>query len=415
MLHAVSRGNFGVAHVSGHFSRLRQYLADNTDIYLGVLAQREIAGMKTKGNTGEIEHWDRPVPNFLKSIKVFDFFCGCGGTSAGFQDAGMEIAFGLDNDQGAGRTFQLNFPDAGFLEQDIRCLPVSSLDRYVRPCNQHPLLFSACAPCQPFSQQRRGDSSGDERLALLDYWLPFVKRYRPEFVFVENVPGLGRSTMGQDIFRPLIQFLKKDLGYHVEEKIIRAQDYGVPQRRARLLLMASRMQPIAFPERTHGLSLQHPPFSTVADWIKELPPIKAGETHPKLPQHRAAKLSPLNLQRIRKTPEGGSWKDWPSELRPNCHKSDFTGFTDVYGRLHWNAPAPALTTRCISYSNGRFGHPEQDRAISVHEAALLQTFPPEFKFEGNMQSQARQIGNAVPVQLAQRFGECIVRHATNSV
>ena len=126
------------------------------------------------------------------------------------------------------------------------------------------------------------------------------------------------------------------------------------------------------------------------------------------------RLSPINLQRIRATPPGGGWRDLPNELVPNCHKFGFTGYSDVYGRLRWDTPAPAMTTRCISYSNGRFGHPQQDRAISVREAACLQTFPADFVFTGSLNAQARQVGNAVPPLLAQRFGERVAGHAVGS-
>ena len=131
----------------------------------------------------------------------------------------------------------------------------------------------------------------------------------------------------------------------------------------------------------------------------------AGQEDPNVYNHRAASLSPLNLSRLRSTPEGGGWRDWPEELRPACHRNGFSGYTDVYGRMRWDAPASGLTTRCISYSNGRFGHPSQDRAISVREAASLQTFPLNFIFTGSLNSMAKQVGNAVPVLLARRFGE----------
>ena len=352
----------------------------------------------------------RPSPDFRKPPRVFDFFSGCGGTSAGLKASGMEIAVGIDNDRDAAQTFQTNFPEADFLCADIRDLPTRSLDRSVKDRGGRPLLFSACAPCQPFSQQRRAPaSSDDERLGLLNELLRFVKEYRPELLFVENVRGLREKGIGQEVFEPFTETLQR-LGYHTKPGVVRSQDYGVPQRRTRLVLLASLIGSITFPDRTHGPGSQGPEYTTVADWIGNLPGISAGETHAQIPNHRSAALSSLNLQRIRATPPGGGWPDWPSELVPDCHKSGFKGYTDVYGRMRWDTPAPALTTRCISYSNGRFGHPEQDRAISVREAACLQTFPTSFVFTGNLNSQARQIGNAVPMLLAQRFGECIVDH-----
>ena len=236
-----------------------------------------------------------------------------------------------------------------------------------------------------------------------------MRRFRPELIFVENVPGLRDGNLGGEVFERLIQSLE-EMNYFTRHRVVRSQDYGVPQRRARLVLLASMLGPVAFPARTHGDAAQHAECSTVGEWIGGLPAISAGETHPHIPNHRAAGLSPLNLRRIQVTPPGGGWRDLPPNLMPESRKSGFGGFTDVYGRLKWDAPAPALTTRCISYSNGRFGHPHQDRAISVREAACLQTFPLDFVFTGNLSSQARQVGNAVPALFAQRFGECITGH-----
>ena len=348
-------------------------------------------------------------------MKVFDFFCGCGGTSSGLQSAGMDIAFGLDSDPDAACTFSENFPAARFALTDIQTYRTDALEGLVNRWSDHPLLFSACAPCQPFSQQRRGDlSNEDVRLNIVLHVLRFVKRYRPEFLFVENVPGLKRRSIGRNVFDPLTSALN-ELGYSIDCGIVRSQDYGIPQRRSRFVLLASRIFRSNFPPKTHGPGTRNPMFATVKDWIWEFPPIAAGETHPTVANHRAAKLSALNLQRIQATPPGGSWTDWPVDLVPDCHKSDFVGYTDVYGRLKWDAPAPAMTTRCISYSNGRFGHPEQHRAISVREAASLQTFPLDFIFTGNLNSQARQIGNAVPTILAQTFGEHTSRRLCESV
>ena len=357
----------------------------------------------------------RSSPDFRKPIKVFDFFSGCGGTSSGLRAAGMEIVLGLDNDPDAGQTFRSNFPEADFLGVDIRQLPTRYLDRFVASTSEHPLLFSACAPCQPFSKLTRdGVNSGDKRFGLLGRVLSFVKRHRPEFVLVENVPGLRKSSLRQGAFVLFVRTLR-NLGYETEHRIVRCQDYGVPQRRARLMLLASRIGRVAFPVPTHGPRRRTSAYSNVRDWIGELPSLAAGETHAAIPNHRAAGLSKLNLKRISATPPGGDLRDLPTELVPDCHRSGFSGYTDVYGRLRWDTPAPALTTRCISYSNGRFGHPDQDRALSVREAACLQTFPAEFVFLGNLNSQARQVGNAVPTLLAQRFGERILEYVAIAI
>ena len=361
------------------------------------------------------EERSRLSPDLRKPVKVFDFFSGCGGASAGLRAAGLEIALGLDNDLDAGRTFQANFAEAEFVYADIEEVPEESLDAIVSRWASNPLLFNACAPCQLFSRQRRGEAPPDDRrLELLNHLLRFVRRHRPELIFAENVPGLLDGSAGRKIFLRFTRMLQK-LGYQTNHGIVRSQDYGVPQRRARLVLLASLLGPVAPPAQTHGPGTRQPRYSNVADWIGDLPEILAGETHPLVPNHRAARLSSLNLQRIRATPPGGGWKDLPPRLLPDSRKSGFGGFTDVYGRLRWDSPAPAMTTRCISYSNGRFGHPDQDRAISVREAACLQTFPLDFVFVGNLNSQARQVGNAVPALLAQQFGQRITNHLAGIV
>ncbi len=362
-----------------------------------------------------IERRRRRSPDLDKPIKVFDFFSGCGGASAGLRAAGLEIVLGLDNDRDAARTFNANFVEAEFVCADIEEVSEESFDGIVDRLEGHPVLFNACAPCQPFSQQRRGEAEPhDKRLALLNDLLRFVRRHRPEFIFAENVPGLRDGSAGRKIFLQFTRMLE-ELGYRTSHGVVRSQDYGVPQRRARLVLVASLLGRVDPPAKTRGPGTQRPSYATVADWIGDLPQISAGESHPLVPNHRAASLSPLNLQRIRATPPGGGWRNLPPRLLPASRKSGFSGFTDVYGRLRWDSPASALTTRCISYSNGRFGHPEQDRAISVREAACLQTFPSDFVFTGNLNSQARQVGNAVPALLAQQFGERITSHLAGIV
>ena len=247
----------------------------------------------------------------------------------------MDIALGLDNDKDAERTFQRNFPEADFVSEDIRGVSTWKLDRVVERWSDNPLWFSACAPCQPFSQQRRGIlASGDERSDVLGHLMRFVERYRPEFVFIENVPGLRRRRIGLDVFEPLTEGLNR-LGYYLKTGVVRSQDYGIPQRRARLVLLASTLFPVSFPDMTHGPGRQFANFATVRDWISALPPISAGESHSEILNHRSARLSPLNMQRIGSTPPGGSWRDWPKELIPPCHRFGFTGFSDVYGRLRW--------------------------------------------------------------------------------
>lgn len=342
-------------------------------------------------------------------VKVVDFFSGCGGTSAGLRAAGLDIVLGLDNDPSAEKTFRFNFPEAEFEPRDIRHLPTEALEPYLENHREHTLLFSGCAPCQPFSRQRRIRKDNDDRTSLLFELLRFVEYYVPAFVFVENVPSIGKTVTDGErkILAAFVQSLEV-LGYEVSYRVVCAQDYGVPQRRKRLVLIAGLGLHIDFPTKTHGPDTSQAGFAKVWDWIGDLPAIEAGEEHPDVPNHRAAKLSALNLRRIQATPVSGGRRDWPEELRLECHSKGYKGHTDVYGRMHKDRPASGLTTRCISLSNGRFGHPEQHRAISVREAACIQTFPRDFLFWGNLNSMARQVGNAVPPLLAQRFGDCFV-------
>ena len=342
-------------------------------------------------------------------IKCADFFCGCGGTSAGFARAGIQIVVGIDNDPDAAITFRANFPEALFLEGDIRALRATDLQSHITRDEKDVWLFSACAPCQPFAKHRQSSLLQDDKANLLSEFLRFVDEYRPELLFVENVPGLASRAESFGPFNQLLDTLDSR-GYWMKYGEFDCWDFGVPQKRRRFALVGSRLGPIHFPTRTHGPGTANPDYSTVREWIGDLPKIHAGQRHEHVPNHRAASLSTLNLERIRATPEGGGRRDWPESLELDCHRGGFKGYSDVYGRMRWDAPASALTTRCISYSNGRFGHPNQDRAISAREAACLQTFPCTFEFAGNLSSVARQIGNAVPVLVSERFGENFMNH-----
>lgn len=338
-------------------------------------------------------------------IRVFDFFSGCGGTSCGFKQAGLNIVLGLDIDHSAAETYKKNFPNADFIETDITTVDTQVLAPYMFESSE-PVLFCGCAPCQPFSRQNKITNKDDPRRNLLSEFTRFVEAWLPDYIFIENVPGIQKLKSKDS---PINKFTKKikALGYKFDIDVLPALWFGVPQTRERLVLLASKNSKISLPQRTHGISTV--PFATVRDWIWDLPPLKAGEAHESDKDHQAAKLSPLNLKRIQATPEGGNRECWPDELWLDCHKK-YSGHSDVYGRLSWDKPASGLTTRCISYSNGRFGHPNQDRALSVREAACLQTFPRTYVFTGNLNSKARQIGNAVPPLMAKNIGIAIIKH-----
>lgn len=353
------------------------------------------------------EDVDAPTSHRGQNVFVYDFFSGCGGTSAGLRRAGMTPILALDFDDEASKTYRKNFPQAAFVYDDVRRVHTGDLEPFFERERTTPVLISACAPCQPFSKQNRQKKEGDRRITLLSELHRFIERFRPELLLVENVPGLEAGKSGDTKpFEELIRLLDK-LGYHHDSGVLRALDFGVPQNRRRLFLIASAFGPVKLPEPTHGT--EDRPHPTVRDAIYRFPPIEAGETHPVIKNHKACALSETNLERIRSTPEGAGRLSWNDDLKLDCHK-DVKGYSDVYGRMWWDRAAPAMTTRCNSLSNGRFGHPTQDRAISIREAAAIQTFDDDFEFVGSMNGMARQVGNAVPVELAHAVGRALLEH-----
>lgn len=347
------------------------------------------------------------------AVKVADFFCGCGGTSLGLQDAGMQVILGLDFDRDAANTYRSNFKLATLIEKDISLLTFRDVEEHLHLSPSDSLVFCGCAPCQPFSKIQTKKPRIDGRRTLLAEFGRFVRRFKPDYVVVENVPGLQAIDPSSGPLKEFIELLD-DAGYggnRLRFEVVECQYYGVPQCRRRLVLVATLHGARApWPQKTHGPNgTVRESLPTVWEAIGDLPPIEAGTAHPKVPDHRSMNLSDLNLRRIRATPAEQGRETWPVDLRLKCH-DNHDGHSDVYGRLRKHAPAAALTTRCISLSNGRFGHPEQDRALSIREAALLQTFPADFRFEGSLGSKARQIGNAVPVALATQIGIAIVEH-----
>jgi DNA (cytosine-5)-methyltransferase 1 len=338
-------------------------------------------------------------------MRVFDFFSGCGGTSLGLAQSGMDVVFGLDFDHDSSLTFGQNIRPQMFVQNDIRAVPVNLLATAIAE-STGPTVFSGCAPCQPFSKQNRSSGGVDPRRNLLKEFVRFVEHWKPDYLVVENVPGLQRLSSKRGPLQTFKANLDR-LGYFYTVGVLPALWFGVPQLRERLILIASKRPGLALPSPTHGEGLL--PFANVFDAIGDLPPIRAGETHSDDADHRSATLSATNLKRIAATPIGGGRESWPKRLWLDCHRGH-RGHSDVYGRLSWDKPAASLTTRCISLSNGRFGHPEQHRAISVREAACLQTFPPSYRFFGSLESRARQIGNAVPPRMAAAIGLAIQNH-----
>ncbi len=343
-------------------------------------------------------------------IDAVDLFCGAGGLSYGMQHAGIDVRAGIDLDPACEYPYSANIRKSRFLLRDISKLQADEVSNFYRKTSLK--LLAGCAPCQPFSTLRNGrDREKSDKWPLLNEFGRLVKSILPDFVTMENVPALK----GQDIFENFIKTLS-EAGYHIMAKVVDAADYGVPQRRKRLVLLASRKGPIRLlsPEELGCKRL------TVADAIANLPSLKAGEMDSMDPLHKARSLADINLSRIRASKPGGTWKDWPSHLVSPCHtRIKGETFKSVYARMEWQKPAPTITTQSSNFGTGRFGHPEQDRGISLREAAILQSFPREYKFvpEGGtveFSTLGRLIGNAVPVDLGYAIGASILLHAKHN-
>ncbi|MFK7001308.1 DNA cytosine methyltransferase [Flavobacterium oreochromis] len=345
----------------------------------------------------------------LKDIAVVDLFCGIGGLTHGFVKEGFTVVAGIDIDETCRYAFEKN-NNSKFISKSITEITGGELNNLFGDSKLKILV--GCAPCQPFSSLtfKNTKNNENEKWKLLYEFERLIIETKPEIVSMENVSQLINFKK-EPIFEDFKNTLKKE-GYKIHQEIINCPEYGIPQNRKRLVLLASKLGEINLIPKSHSKKN----FVTVKDTIGKLPPIEDGEFHPKDKLHFARKLSPENKKRIKNTPYGGSWKDWPEELKLNCHKKD-TGksYSSVYGRMKWEEPSPTMTTHCIGYGNGRFGHPEQDRAISLREASLFQTFPKKYKFyqtgkEISSVTLARQIGNAVPVKLGEVIAKSIKEH-----
>lgn len=341
-----------------------------------------------------------------KDIKAIDFCCGAGGLSRGLLEAGISVVAGVDNDERLRRTYERNNKPSRFIATDLAEVDVDALCAELGVGASDITLYAACTPCQPFStlNTAKGD---DARKSLLLEFGKIIARRPPDFVIVENVPGL-HNAFGLDIYREFIAVLERQ-GFGFDSGLLDAKDYGVPQTRKRFILVAAKDREPRLPPPT----TKNSPV-TVRDCIEKYPPLQAGEHDETFANHAARKL-PLHHQRIVAAvpTDGGSRADVadPSILLP-CHQRHPKAHKDVFGRMAWDAPSPTLTCRCTDIYCGRFIHPEQDRGISLREAAALQTFDDGYEFYGDsFLEQARQIGNAVPVRLARALGtvaiECL--------
>lgn len=333
-----------------------------------------------------------------------DFFCGAGGLTRGLLNAGINVVLGIDIDGNCRETYEQNNAPARFLEADLTTLQPEGIQGFLTGVDRDNLLLAACAPCQPFAQLNRAVTR-DRAARLLGQFGRFVEALEPRQIFLENVPGLAQVP-GYSSYKRFCNLLTR-LGYRYQAGVLDAKNYGVPQTRRRFVLIAVKGLEPTLPQPTHGAGRL--PYETVYSAIHTYPAIAAGETHPNVANHRAASVSPRNLTRLEHTPEdGGDRRDWPEDLWLDCHRNK-TGYEDVYGRMRWHHPAPTLTCRCHSISNGRYGHPQQNRAISLREAAKLQSFDDTYIFQGaTLRHLASQIGNAVPVRLAEAVGNHIL-------
>jgi DNA (cytosine-5)-methyltransferase 1 len=330
-------------------------------------------------------------------------FCGAGGLTSGLIKAGVEVAVGVDLDPACAYAYEKN-NKSKFLLKSVAEITSSELSGFFD--SQSYSLLAGCAPCQPFSKYRLGKSDEtDGRWNLLKEFQRLVLEVQPDIVTMENVPRLAE----QQIFSVFTTSLE-DAGYSVSAKVVKCAEYGVPQQRERLVMLASKLGPIAMIPATHLAG------KTVRDAIAGLPPIDAGEGHSKDALHVSARLSPLNLKRIKASLPGGTWRDWNDSLVADCHKKKSgKTYPSVYGRMVWDQPSPTMTTQFFGFGNGRFGHPEQDRGISLREGAILQSFPKSYQFVKpgtplHFTTVGRLIGNAVPVKLGEAIGKSIVAH-----
>jgi DNA (cytosine-5)-methyltransferase 1 len=338
------------------------------------------------------------------NISVVDLFCGAGGLTHGLEKVGLTVEVGYDIDPVCQFPYEQN-NKSKFLLKEVENINSIELQGHFAPKGTRVLV--GCAPCQPFSSYSRRYRDQESKWHLLRDFARLIKECNPEIVSMENVIQLKHHA----VYKEFIETLEY-LNYYVQTYEVNCLDYGIPQSRQRLVLLASKLSNIALIAPTHNLEN----YKTVRETIGHLEPLAAGQASKMDRLHQCSKLSELNLQRIRASKPGGTWRDWPPELIAKCHaKNTGKTYPSVYGRMEWNKPSPTITTQCFGFGNGRFGHPEQDRAISLREAALLQTFPENYEFLasnglGLFTSIGRLIGNAVPVKLGEIIGQSILRH-----
>lgn len=336
-----------------------------------------------------------------KRYRIIDCFCGAGGLSLGFENTGFEVVYAFDIDKAAINTYQHNtqhHSGQAFVRDIYNVSKKSIEDDLGKSLGEIDVVIGG-PPCQGFSVQHQGDDNDPRNQLVLEY-VRLLKEIRPKFFVMENVGGI-LSKRGAPYIHALFDNLTA-AGYYIQQRKLTASDYGVPQDRTRVIIVGELLEcglsMFTYPEPDVG------PKVTVREAIGDL--MDKDETT--VPNHKADKLSAINLKRIQAITEGQGRDSLPEELQLECHKKNKSHrHLDTYGRMAWDQPSPTITARFDSFSRGRFGHPELDRTITLREGARLQTFPDSFEFLGTKVEVARQIGNAVPPVLAARIAEQI--------
>ena len=337
-------------------------------------------------------------------IKAIDFFCGAGGLTRGLLNAGIKVLAGVDNDERLQETYTYNNQPSRFINRDINTIQICELREELGIQTGDTTLYAACTPCQPFSTLSRRKGNDSRKILLLTF-ARIVEECPPDFILVENVPGINNAC-GKEIYEAFLSVLKKH-GFLLMADLLDAKHFGVPQTRKRFILLAAKQGSISLPipqTEPHQLA-------TVRECIEKYPEIADGEESKVYPNHVARKLQPHHRRIVKAVPkDGGSRRDvTDTSILLKCHQEKPNAHTDVFGRMAWDAPGPTLTCRCTDIYSGRFTHPQQDRGISLREAAALQTFGDDYKFFGtSISGISRQIGNAVPVKLAEQLGQSII-------
>jgi len=348
------------------------------------------------------------------ALRAIDFFCSIGGMTYGFRTAGVDVLAGIDIDRSCKETYERNNSGPVFIEADIKEYSFAKLKKAAGiKANDQELIFIGCSPCQYWSIINTDKTNSKDSMNLLSDFQRFVEYFKPGFVVVENVPGIMKQKKASGLSK-FVRSLKS-LKYTVSFGILNANDFGVPQNRRRFVLLASRVAKVDLPEGKPKKRTTARDFIGLSNGFKR---IRAGHRDTTGFRHTASSLSKNNLKRIRLSKvNGGTREAWRKghRLQINAYKEKDESFRNVYGRMHWDRPAPTITTRFNSLSNGRFGHPEEHRALSLREGATLQTFPKKYIFkEKNINRVAKHIGNAVPPKLARKIANSIIQayHAT---